>query len=125
TTIRELTRGAHRVRVERDGYVDEDRRIVITAARPSQSVAVELKRPRAAQAARAGASVPGGAVTSATLAIDSRPAGAKVFIDGKLAGTTPLVVPAIASGDHAIRLERDGYRQWSSSVRVAAGERNR
>jgi len=57
--------------------------------------------------------------------VESRPAGAKVFIDGKLSGTTPLVLPQIGAGEHAVRLEHDGYQRWSSSVRVMSGERNR
>jgi hypothetical protein len=59
------------------------------------------------------------------LSIESRPDGARVFLDGKLMGTTPLAVPSISAGEHAIRLERDGYRRWSSSVRIVASEQNR
>ena len=56
---------------------------------------------------------------------DSRPQGATVFIDGKLAGATPLSVPAVPAGDHAVRLEREGYRRWTSSVRIVAPGQNR
>lgn len=66
-----------------------------------------------------------GAGTTAPLAVVSRPAGAKVFLDGKPVGTTPLSLPSVAAGPHLVRLERDGYRRWSSSVRVATGKRNR
>ena len=59
------------------------------------------------------------------LTVDSRPTGARVFLDGRLAGTTPLTIAAVPAGEHAIRLERDGYRRWSSSVRVVAAEQNR
>jgi hypothetical protein len=48
-----------------------------------------------------------------------------VFIDGKLAGTTPLVLETISVGDHAVHLDRDGYRRWATSVRVVAGERSK
>jgi hypothetical protein len=34
-------------------------------------------------------------------------------------------VGEVAAGDHAVRIELDGYQRWSSSVRVAAGERGR
>ncbi|PYR26106.1 MAG: PEGA domain-containing protein, partial [Acidobacteria bacterium] len=59
------------------------------------------------------------------LTVDSRPQGATVFIDGKLAGATPLSVPAVPAGDHAVRLEREGYRRWTSSVRIVAPGQNR
>jgi len=48
-----------------------------------------------------------------------------VFLDGKLVGTTPMTLESVGAGEHAIRLERDGYRRWSSSVRIVASEKNR
>jgi hypothetical protein len=62
--------------------------------------------------------------TTVALTVVSRPAGANVFLDGTLIGQTPLQIGA-RTGDHAIRLERDGYRNWSSPVRLAAGATNR
>jgi hypothetical protein len=46
-------------------------------------------------------------------------------MDGKLVGTTPMALPSVPAGSHAIRLEHDGYQHWSSSVRVVASEQNR
>jgi hypothetical protein len=135
TTVRDLSRGVHRVRLVREGYATEERRIVITPARPSESMTVALARLRAAEAparraaeppARPAApTLPRGGSFFGSLSVESRPAGAKVFIDGKLSGTTPLVLPQVGAGEHAVRLEHDGYRRWTSSVRVASGERNR
>jgi hypothetical protein len=48
-----------------------------------------------------------------------------VFVDGKLEGTTPLQLAGLDAGEHVVRIERDGYRRWSSSVRVVAYEQNR
>jgi hypothetical protein len=31
----------------------------------------------------------------------------------------------VRAGEHAVRLEHDGYRRWSGSVRVVAAEQNR
>ena len=59
------------------------------------------------------------------LVVDSRPSGARVFVDGKAAGTTPLEVGSVDAGSHALRLELDGYQRWTSAIRVVAGERNR
>ena len=56
---------------------------------------------------------------------DSRPAGANVYVDGRLVGTTPLALENVAAGEHTVHLERDGYQRWNSTVRVVAGERNR
>ena len=57
--------------------------------------------------------------------VDSRPTGARVFVDGKLVGTTPLLIDAVAVGDHAVRLELDGFNPWTASTKVAGGERAR
>jgi hypothetical protein len=131
--VRDLSAGAHRVRVVREGYGTEERRIVLTTARPAQSITVPLERDRVkiAQARKPAAveakpEAPGDAGKfSGPLTVESRPTGASVYLDGKLVGTTPLQLPEVAAGEHAVRLEHDGYRLWSSSVRVIATEKNR
>ena len=122
-TVRDVARGAHTVRVARDGYVPGQRRVVVSAASPQQSLTIALAPARPAAAAPSTASRPGQSV--AALNVVSRPAGANVFLDGKLIGRTPLQVGEVAAGDHAVRIELDGYRGWSSSVHVVAGERGR
>ena len=125
-TVRDLTRGAHRMTVSHGGYAPYERRVVITASRPSQNLTVALVRPRAtAAAAPKTAPAPAAAKSTGALAVESRPAGAKVYIDGQLVGTTPMSLPAVVAGPHAIRLEHDGYRRWAAPVRVVAGEPNR
>src|SRR5262249_23474310 len=123
--IRDLTRGAHRVRVTHEGYTPEERHVTITTARPSQSLTIPLTRSSQAAAGATTPASPASPSLPGTLVVDSRPSGAKVFVDGKLAGTTPLAMPDVRAGEHAIRIERDGYRMWSSSVRVVAAEHNR
>ena len=120
-TVRDVAPGAHTVRVVREGYVADQRRVIVSAASPAQSLTIALARARPAAVAtppRPGQSV-------AALSVESRPAGAGVFLDGTLIGRTPLQVGAVAAGDHTVRLELDGYRRWSSSVHVVAGERSR
>jgi len=122
-TVRDLARGAHQVHIARDGFVPSDRRVTIRASAPAQSVTVELLPIRASAPAPATPATLGR--FSGALVVDSRPTGARVYIDGKAAGTTPLSMDDVAAGEHAIRLERDGYLRWTASVRVVAGERNR
>ena len=116
--VRDLTLGMHAIRVTRDGYAVEERRIRVTRSRPSQALAVTLERPHAATTTGA-ASFTGG------LSVDSRPAGAKVYVDGRLVGTTPLQSHSLSAGEHAIRLEHEGYRRWTSAVRIVTNEQNR
>ena len=122
-TVRDIARGAHTVRVVRDGYVADERRVVVSAARPAQSLTIELAPAGPAAGVPSMPTSPGPLV--AALSVESRPAGASVFLDGKLVGRTPLQVGEVAAGDHAVRLELDGYRHWSSAVHVVAGERRR
>ena len=112
----------HTVRVVRDGYVAQERRVTITAVRPSQSLIFELTRARRAAPPPTAAALEHEKVP---LTVESRPAGASVFVDGTLIGKTPLTLGEVAAGDHAVSLDLDGYRRWSSSVRIVAGERNR
>jgi hypothetical protein len=107
------------VRVTRDGYVSQEQRVTVTAGRPVQSVALTLRPVPAAPAA------PGPAATTASLVVESRPSGARVFVDGKLIGQTPMAIAEMPVGEHAVRLELEGYRGWVTPVRIVAGERTR
>jgi len=48
-----------------------------------------------------------------------------VFLDGRLVGTTPLMLADVAVGEHAIQLDREGYKRWTSAIRIAPSESNR
>ena len=53
------------------------------------------------------------------LTIRTTPNEAMVFVDGKLAGVSPLNIPKLASGGHEIRAAREGYEDLVQHVRVA------
>ena len=46
-----------------------------------------------------------------------------MYIDGRLAGETPLTVETLAAGVHRVRLVRLGYLENSRLVTVKAGSR--
>ena len=123
--VRDLASGAHRVKVTHDGYAPQERRVVISASRPSQTTTIALVPVRPAATAHAPAAAPAASRLTGSLAVDSRPTGARVFLDDKVVGTTPMALPSVSVGSHRIRLEHDGYRHWSSSVRIVASEQNR
>jgi hypothetical protein len=124
-TIHDLTTGPHRVRVSREGYGSDERQVVVTRARPAHSIVVALTRSRGGAESSRPAPAAAPKSGNGTLMVDSRPAGAKVFLDGRLIGTTPLLLPEVATGEHAIRMEHDGYRRWAASTKVSAGEQSR
>jgi hypothetical protein len=129
-TVTDLGRGEHRLRIVRDGYTTAERRIVLSSSRPSSSLIVPLAKtpvspkPTARQSAdaalaspkpgtrpsaEAGLASPKPAATAVaevgSLLIESRPAGANVFMDGRAVGRTPVNLPDVKADDHAVRLE--------------------
>ena len=119
--IRGLELGAHTVVVSAAGYPRWEQRVVLSADQPSLSLEIPLD---AGGGPGAAARRPVPAAPS-TLQVDSRPAGAQVWVDGTLVGATPLVLPAVAAGSHSVRIELPGYQPWVTSVAVGGGERTR
>jgi serine/threonine-protein kinase len=117
-TLRDLPLGAHSVQVARRGYVPETRKITLTNRAPAQTVSVPLK---------AGASQDAAAASAKTGSIyaDTKPRSARIVIDGRSYGTTPVLVPGLSPGAHTVRLEMDGYAASSTSVTVRPGEQSK
>lgn len=53
-----------------------------------------------------------------TLNVNSRPIGANVFVDGKLRGTTPLILNDVLIGKRNVKIEKDGYEASLSQAIV-------
>ena len=60
----------------------------------------------------------------ATLAIDSDPSDSDVYLDGRFQGSTPLRVQS-QPGRHTIRIERDGYVAFETTVQLSPRESRR
>ena len=127
--LQELDLGARAITVSRPGYLAEERRIVLTQARPSRSVEVRLSQQPTAGLARSPASQGGPAgkpaVTTGELIIESRPIGATVTVNDKPSGTTPVLLNELPPGEYRVTMTLPGYRPVSTTVRVVAGERAR
>lgn len=117
-TLRDQPLGAYTVQVARRGYVPETRKVTLTNRAPAQTVSVPLKAGASQEA------VPGNAKTGSIYA-DTKPRAARVVIDGRSYGTTPVLVPQLTPGTHTVRLEMDGYAPSSTSVTVRPGEQSR
>ncbi|MFP2963707.1 PEGA domain-containing protein [Myxococcus sp. 1LA] len=57
-----------------------------------------------------------------TATVNSRPAGARVFVDGEAVGFTPVTLPALPIGKHLLRVERPGFRQYGQIMEVATDD---
>ncbi|MDO8835351.1 MAG: PEGA domain-containing protein, partial [Vicinamibacterales bacterium] len=131
--------GTHTIRVTRPGYQPQERSVTIGEGTADVRVSFTLKRagrtapsspaPPAATplpAPQAGAgTTPSAAVTTGSIAVETRPPGARVRIDNRDVGVTPIVVGDVKAGTHVVRLELAGYRPWVTTVTVKAGARAR
>jgi PEGA domain/Protein kinase domain len=101
------------------------------AVRPSPTTTKTTKTTKTTTAPRTKASStpaarpPAAKTGPGSLSVESRPTGARVFVDGRLSGTTPLVLSKVTAGSHDVRVERTGYRRWSARIRVTSGRRAR
>ena len=112
--LRDLALGSYTILVAREGYASEERKLQLTTRRTAASTQFNLRPASAPQSEK-----PGG------LNVQSRPAGARVFVNDRLVGTTPLAVPDLPAGPATVRIERDGYTTWTTTVRVGGGEQTR
>jgi serine/threonine-protein kinase len=107
-----LPLGTYQVRIERRGFQAEELEAAITAEAPAASLDVAL-RPQAP-------AVPA-APRPAILRIRSSPSGARIAVDGRDVGVTPIERLQVDAGSRVVRVLRDGYLPWEDTFRARAG----
>ena len=117
--LRELAFGAHTIEVSHPNHETRQRRVTLSERRPARSVDFELRATRAPEHATAPTNSTG------SLQVASRPAGAQVFVDDNLIGTTPLLLSDIAAGPRSLRIELSGYKTWRRSILIEPSARYR
>ena len=58
----------------------------------------------------------------ARILVASSPPGAKVYLDGKEQGVTPVALTGLMQGDYRVRVESPGFASWATKVQVSHGE---
>ena len=53
-----------------------------------------------------------------TLKVDSTPPGAKILVDGRLKGTTPLELTSLKPGRLTVDVQKEGYSLWKEQVLI-------
>ena len=142
-SLRDVPYGTHRVEIRAPGYEPQTRDVTVSAEATVAAVSVELAPGGEPQMASAQPPAPVeptpvepapvlapvvsdvGEGTVGSVFVESRPAGARVVIDGEPAGVTPAVLTDILPGRHEVRIEHDGYRAWITTVDVPAFDRIR
>lgn len=54
--------------------------------------------------------------------INSSPAMADIYIDGKKVGQTPQLIEKLLIGEHQVRISKQGYQDYSATLNVKEGE---
>jgi hypothetical protein len=62
-------------------------------------------------------------VKAGELEVKSEPSGAKVYVDGKQVGETPLVLSDIKMGRHLIRVTKEGYDSYEVLEQIGTGRK--
>ena len=137
-SLSDVPYGTHRVEVRAPGYEPQTRDVTVSAAATVAAVSFELAPGGEPQVASAQPPAPvepaqvaapavadAGEGTVGSVFVESRPAGARVVIDGEPAGVTPVVLTDLRPGRHEVRIEHAGYRSWVTAVEVPAFDRVR
>lgn len=98
-----LEQGQHTIRLEKTGY------------KPYEKI-VTVKRDETTDVSATLEMLPG------SLAIESEPTGAALFINGVDYGVTPYKRDSIEAGDYTVRLSMNGYDTLEQTVTVHPGE---
>lgn len=61
-------------------------------------------------------------LVTAKLSVRSTPSGARLSLDGRVRGTTPLLGLEVSPGAHRVHLEGEGLVPWEQVVTLVAGE---
>jgi hypothetical protein len=135
--------GKYVVRVVETGYTVARQEFVLSSSAPTKTIDVTLESLEAGRDAKPAAKpqspplVPPVPVESTPAAgaargqtppagtgsifVDSRPRGARVFVDGKEYGVTPTTVPNLPAGRHTVRLELADHAPWTTVASFGAG----
>lgn len=57
-----------------------------------------------------------------TLSVMSSPAGASVYLDSVMSGTTPVDLKSVAAGNHVVEIKAPGYTTYTSQITLKDGE---
>ena len=141
--LENLKFGSYTIRIVQDGFVVDRHVVPLSAQSPDRTITSTLQRlPTTTPPARPqppqpqpqppaprpqSQPQPQSQQTSGTgsLFVNSNPSGARVFLDGKPVGTTPLQLKGITTGTHTVQLELVNYQTWRTTTTIPPGRQAR
>jgi hypothetical protein len=60
--------------------------------------------------------------STGSLSVTSTPAGAEVSVDNEVKGITPAMVSGLSAGTHTLKITKEGYRDFSTTMSIEAGK---
>ncbi|MBC8552844.1 MAG: PEGA domain-containing protein, partial [Candidatus Brocadiales bacterium] len=99
--ITQIFPGKYKIKIKLDGYNVWNQSVDVKASRETSLTAVLQGQ-------------------DCTVAIESKPANAVIYIDGNNVGVTPATIDSVKTGQHLIEVKLDGYEIWSKEINVVA-----
>jgi len=116
--------GKIQVQAGREGYLNSQREITVHAGESVQ-LGLDLKAVAPGENRDFSVQPAPTPVQLSGLEITTRPAGAKVFLNGQEAGVSPLSLKNGPTGKLALRITLDGYSDMEEEIAVSPGETRR
>ncbi len=98
-SLREVAEGEHEIRLVKENFKPWQQKVVVRSFQPTD-VKATLE------------------VSPGILTVNSEPAGAEIYLKGKLVATTPHTLNNIPPGEIVVRVEKTGYEEWTTSVLI-------
>jgi TonB family protein len=106
--IPSLSFGKYVLKLRLKGYEDSQQEVELSENITELNVPVTLTKAQA---------------QTGTLIVDSNPSGAFIVIQNRVLGVTPKTLSNQKPGNLAITLKKDGYQDFSGSVKITAGKK--
>ncbi len=101
--IVQVSPGTHQVKLTKQDYQDYTATITLNPAE-SKTLNVELTP------------------AFGYLTVKSNPSGAKVYVDGSYIGNTPLENYKLSTGQHSLKVTKQGYQDYTTTVTINPGK---
>ena len=88
----------------------------------ARTIAVTLTAIMVAGPSWAKSTSEGAAALVGGLSVDTDPAGAAVYVDGRAAGETPVKVSGLPAGEHRVRIVKSGYLENARLITLVSGK---